>query len=129
MVGKYQDTSIYFTSGSNIISVKGGYQYKSLFTYSSDVPTNILLAYLHSLPAPAPSIDIDGVTYTYRGITISNRSLPPHISYEDITSTPTSFTFNVNFVPIFSGVITTKKAANATAMPSNQQASIVDADA
>lgn len=127
-VGKYQDTSIYFTSGENNIHIKGGYQYKYIFSATSDVLTNILLAYLNSLPAPAPTIIVDGITYTYQGITVVNR-LTAGISYSDIDSTPTSFTFNVSFVPIFSGVITTKKNANATAIPSNQQASIVDADA
>lgn len=129
-VGKYQDTSIYFTSGENNIHIKGGYQYKNLFNFSSDVLTNILIAYLNSLPAPAPSIVIDGKTYDYKGIVGKNRTKSPFsVIYNDIDSTPTSFTFNVSFVPIFSGVITTKKNANATAIPSNQQASIVDADA
>lgn len=127
-VGKYQDTSLYFTSGNNVISVKGGYQYKNLFTYNSDVPTNILFAYLNSL-SPEPSIVVDGITYTYRGLTAKGRTTSPSISYDDITSTPTFFTFNVSFVPIFSGVITVKKDATATAIPSNQQASVVDADA
>ena len=127
-VGKYQDTSIYFTSGKNNLYIKGGYQYKQIFNATSDVLTNILLAYLNSLPAPE-SITINGITYNYWGMTAKNKIPPALISYDDIDSTPTSFTFNVSFVPIFSGVITTKKAANATAMPSNQQASIVDADA
>lgn len=127
-VGKYQDTSIYFTSGENNIHIKGGYQYKKLFSATSDVLTNILIAYLNSLPAPAPSIVVDGITYTYQGLTVVGRQ-QGFIDYSDIDSTPTSFTFNVSFVPIFSGVITTKKGANATAIPSNQQASIVDADA
>lgn len=128
-VGKYQDTSIYFTSGENNIHIKGGYQYKYIFSATSDVLTNILIAYLNSLPAPAESIVVNGLTYHYRGITAKGKTNPPSISYDDIDSTPTSFTFNVSFVPIFSGVITTKKDANATAIPSNQQASIVDADA
>lgn len=128
-VGKYQDTSIYFTSGENNIHIKGGYQYKYIFSATSDVLTNILIAYINSLPAPAESIVIDGLTYHYRGITAKGKTNPPSISYNDIDSTPTSFTFNVSFVPIFNGVITTKKNANATAIPSNQQASIVDADA
>lgn len=64
-VGKYQDTSIYFTSGDNNIYIKGGYQYKQIFNATSDVLTNILLAYLNSLPAPAPSITINGITYNY----------------------------------------------------------------
>lgn len=127
-VGKYQDTSIYFTSGENNIHIKGGYQYKKVFSATSDVLTNILIAYLNSLPAPAPSIVVNGITYNYQGITVINRPAAG-ITYSDIDSTPTSFTFNVSFVPIFSGVITTKKNANATAIPSNQQASIVDADA
>lgn len=128
-VGKYQDTSIYFTSGENNIHIKGGYQYKYIFSATSDVLTNILIAYLNSLPAPAESIVVNGLTYHYRGITAKWKTNPPSISYDDIDSTPTSFTFNVSFVPIFSGVITTKKNANATAIPSNQQALIVDADA
>ena len=129
-VGKYQDTSIYFTSGENNIHIKGGYQYKYIFSATSDVLTNILLAYINSLPAPAESIVIDGLTYHYYGITAKGKTtLPTSLSYSDIDSTPTSFTFNVSFVPIFNGVITTKKDANATAIPSNQQASIVDADA
>lgn len=128
-VGKYQDTSIYFASGERNLYIKGGYQYKNLFTFSSDVLTNILIAYLNSLP-PAPRIVIDGKTYNCIGIVGKNRTEPPYsVIYDDIDSTPTSFTFNVSFVPIFSGVITTKKNATATAMPSNQQASIVDADA
>ena len=128
-VGKYQDTSIYFTSGERNLYIKGGYQYKNLFTFSSDVLTNILIAYLNSLP-PKPNITVNGRTYNYLGIVGKNRNKTPYsVIYDDIDSTPTSFTFNVSFVPIFSGVITTKKAANATAMPSNQQASIVDADA
>ena len=126
-VGKYQDTSLYFTSGNNVISVKGGYQYKHVFTHDSDVPTNIVLAYLNST-TPAPSIIIDGITYYYRELTVVNRPAG-NLKYDDITSTPTSFTFNVSFVPIFSGVITVKKDATATAIPSNQQASVVDADA
>ena len=129
-IGRYQDTSIYFTSGDNNIYIKGGYQYKQIFNATSDVLTNILIAYLNSLPAPAErTIVIDGLTYNYIGITAKGKTLSPSVYYDDIDSTPTSFTFNVSFVPIFSGVITTKKAANATAMPSNQQASIVDADA
>ena len=64
-VGKYQDTSIYFTSGKNNLYIKGGYQYKQIFNATSDVLTNILLAYLNSLPAPAPSITINGITYNY----------------------------------------------------------------
>ena len=129
-VGKYQDTSIYFTSGENNIHIKGGYQYKYIFSATSDVLTNILIAYLNSLPSPAESIVIDGLTYYYYGITAKGKTtLPTSLSYSDIDSTPTSFTFNVSFVPIFNGVITTKKDANATAIPSNQQASIVDADA
>lgn len=128
-VGKYQDTSIYFKSGERNLYIKGGYQYKNLFTFSSDVLTNILIAYLNSLPAPAP-ITIDGKTYNCIGIVGKNRKEQPYsVIYDDINNTPTSFTFNVSFVPIFSGVITTKKGANATAIPSNQQASIVDADA
>lgn len=128
-VGKYQDTSIYFKSGERNLYIKGGYQYKNLFNFSSDVLTNILIAYLNSLPAPAPII-IDGKTYNCIGIVGKNRTKQPFsVIYNDIDSTPTSFTFNVSFVPIFSGVITTKKNANATAIPSNQQASIVDADA
>lgn len=128
-IGRYQDTSIYFISGKNNLYIKGGYQYKQIFNATSDVLTNILIAYLNSLPAPQPSIVIDGLTYNYIGITAKGKTLSPSVYYDDINSTPTSFTFNVSFVPIFSGVITTKKAANATAMPSNQQASIVDADA
>ena len=128
-IGKYQDTSIYFTSGERNLYIKGGYQYKNLFTFSSDVLTNILIAYLNSLPTPAP-ITIGGKTYNCIGIVGKNRKEQPFsVIYDDIDSTPTSFTFNVSFVPIFSGVITTKKDANATAIPSNQQASIVDADA
>ena len=128
-VGKYQDTSIYFKSGERNLYIKGGYQYKNLFNFSSDVLTNILIAYLNSLPTPAP-ITIDGKTYNCIGIVGKNRKNQPFsVIYSDIDSTPTSFTFNVSFVPIFSGVITTKKDANATAIPSNQQASIVDADA
>ena len=129
-IGRYQDTSIYFTSGKNNLYIKGGYQYKQIFNATSDVLTNILIAYLNSLPAPEErTIVIDGLTYNYIGITAKGKTLSPSVYYDDIDSTPTSFTFNVSFVPIFSGVITTKKAANATAMPSNQQASIVDADA
>lgn len=128
-VGKYQDTSIYFTSGERNLYIKGGYQYKNLFNFSSDVLTNILIAYLKSSPTPPP-ITRDGKTFHCIGIVGKYRKDPPYSPiYSDINSTPTSFTFNVSFVPIFSGVITTKKGANATAMPSNQQASIVDADA
>lgn len=64
-VGKYQDTSIYFTSGQNNLYIKGGYQYKYIFSATSDVLTNILIAYLNSLPAPQPTIIINGETYTY----------------------------------------------------------------
>lgn len=128
-VGKYQDTSIYFKSGERNLYIKGDYQYKNLFNFSSDVLTNILIAYLNSLP-PKPDITVNGITYYYVGIVGKNKTKQPFsVIYTDIDSTSTSFTFNVSFVPIFSGVITTKKAANATAIPSNQQASIVDADA
>ena len=65
-VGKYQDTSIYFRSGENNLYIKGGYQYKYIFSATSDVLTNILIAYLNSLPAPEEeTIIINGDTYTY----------------------------------------------------------------